>query len=519
MKDRDLRFQSERVLRLTRLPTVTPEEHREAAALINDVVNGIRKGAADRDLDVTSVTALIKHLRKIGDPSSAEQLAVFSAGYLEDKGIAAEAVTMFNLAALTCFDQNVCGDAAGYFEDGLRLLPKGDPRYQELTILINYATMLTELYRFDEAADIYRKTIEMAHTASAERLLEHARMTPEQMVGLIHNNMGWVLIRRSRAEANNPALVDTAIERLNTALAGELLPRTRLIAQGNLAEALIMQGDADRALDLLEVSMQDCSRLGLEHLLPEFYRRRALMCAQRRDLAGFEHWSGETMRSSLIQTNPRQEKRIVEVFRSTLMELLGEETDKLSVLEGKGAPVLELLLALLRSKDTYTGGDHSKRVARLSCRMAKILFPDGALSRGEIVRKVVLSGLLHDIGKLAIPWSLLNKIGPLTERDQRQLREHAIGGKKMLAAFGLPQLADMVGEHHERPDGTGYPTGTTKLSTQGAIVGLADAYEAMTSSARIYRVPKTREEALIEVRNGANRQFHPSAVDALLKAV
>jgi HD-GYP domain-containing protein (c-di-GMP phosphodiesterase class II) len=519
MKKRDLRLQSGRLLRLKPLPTLSPEEHREAAALIDSLVNGIRDSGPGQDLDVTALTTLIRHLRKIGDPSSAEQLSVFNAEYYEEKGNATEAVTMFNLAALTCFDQNICGQAAGYFDHGLRLIPIGDPRYQELALLVNYATMLTELHRYDEAESIYQKTLEMARGASTDRLLEHAGMTPEQTVGLIHNNRGWVLIRKSRSRENDRLLVQQAMERLNEAMAGTLLPRTRLMAQGNLAEAFIMLGYTRKALDLLDSSIEDCSRLDLRSLLPEFFRRRALLCAQERDIEGFVRWSEETMRTSLTQINPRQEKRIVEVFQDTLMDLLSDEADKLAVLEGQGAPVLELLLTLLRSKDTYTGGDHSKRVARLSGRMAALMFGGDAASKLQRVRKVFLSGLLHDIGKLVIPWSLLNKIGPLTARDMKQLQEHASVGKQLLSTFGLTELGDMVGEHHERPDGTGYPLGITELTEEGALVGVADAYEAMTSSARIYRMPKTREEALQEVQDAAGRQFDSSAVTALLKAV
>jgi HD-GYP domain-containing protein (c-di-GMP phosphodiesterase class II) len=258
----------------------------------------------------------------------------------------------------------------------------------------------------------------------------------------------------------------------------------------------------------------ECVELRLERLLPEVFRRRAQLCAVRGEVEPALFWTRKALQSSLTFTSPRQEIRVIEVCFDLLRDLLAGERDRMAGLERSGARVLDELVDLLESKDQYTGGDHSRRVAGLSRRLASHLSPRTGADERHL-KMVEFGGLLHDIGKLMIPWSLLNRLRPLTPAEIDRLHQHAAVGEAVLTDIGVPELARIAGEHHERPDGSGYPRGITELSLDGAIVAVADAYEAMTSPSRRYRLPMRPKNAVSEVRAAAGRQFVPLVAQAL----
>ncbi len=320
------------------------------------------------------------------------------------------------------------------------------------------------------------------------------------------------MMRRARSSGDRESMGE-AIKTLRAVVQGTLRPRTRIIAVGNLAEACLFAGDlvtTDRLLAPLE---SECVELRLERLLPEVYRRRAQLCAARGEVNTALFWTRKSLQSSLSFTSPRQEVRAVEVCFDLLKSLLASEGDRVTGLERSGAVVLDELLVLLESKDSYTGRDHSRRVASLSRRLAAHLWSGAAEERH--VKTVELGGLLHDVGKLAIPWSLLNRLRPLSPSEVDRLHQHASAGEAILNDLGLPELARIAGEHHERPDGKGYPRGITDLSNEGAVVAVADAYEAMTSPSRYYRVPMRPNQAVKEVLAASGSQFVPLVAQAL----
>jgi len=248
------------------------------------------------------------------------------------------------------------------------------------------------------------------------------------------------------------------------------------------------------------------------------YRRNAQLWAARQDVKRALLWSKKALRSSLLFINVRQELRIAEVLLDMLDDLMAREGRRLSTLEGSGALIITELLNLLRSKDWYTGSDHSNRVAGLCTRLANSIHGEAKVDVAWM-KQVELGGLLHDIGKLMIPWSLLNRIRPLSPRDIEQLHKHAASGEEILKRVGVPVLAEIVGEHHERVDGTGYPRGRKEISLAGSIVAVSDAYEAMTSESRKYRSPKLPTEAVREVMTAAGTQFDPEVARALSEVV
>jgi putative nucleotidyltransferase with HDIG domain len=174
--------------------------------------------------------------------------------------------------------------------------------------------------------------------------------------------------------------------------------------------------------------------------------------------------------------------------------------------------VLHALTASIDAKDPYTCG-HSQRVALLSQRLAETLGFDP-----ERVRRMYLTGLLHDIGKIGIPERILCKPGRLTDEEYETIKRHPAIGAKILADIRhLDDVLDGIVSHHERPDGKGYPGGLAgaDLPLEGLIVGLADGFDAMTSD-RTYRAGMDIETAIAEIRRYTGTQFDARVVQVLL---
>jgi HD-GYP domain-containing protein (c-di-GMP phosphodiesterase class II) len=194
------------------------------------------------------------------------------------------------------------------------------------------------------------------------------------------------------------------------------------------------------------------------------------------------------------------------------------------------SPDAALSLHDLAAFDSYTHR-HSVQVTVLGLLIARRAWrTDGWIDyRGrrrrdrldERLRKLGLGLLVHDIGKLSVPPEVLNKPGPLTDEEMGLMRGHPEAGVELLRAADLsPLTLTVIRDHHERPDGTGYPEGRgeSEVPLESSIIAVADAYEAMTSD-RPYRRALAPEDAGDELRREAGRQFRSDVVDALLRAV
>jgi diguanylate cyclase (GGDEF)-like protein/putative nucleotidyltransferase with HDIG domain len=155
---------------------------------------------------------------------------------------------------------------------------------------------------------------------------------------------------------------------------------------------------------------------------------------------------------------------------------------------------------------------HSETVGRYAEMMAREL----GLSERRINR-IRLGGLLHDIGKVGVPDSILNKRGGLDAEEVATIRTHPALGAQILEHPCLADVREWVAAHHERPDGRGYPQGLSgqQLALEARILAVADAYEAMTSD-RAYRPAIGQAAARAELKRCAGSQFDPDVVDALL---
>ena len=178
---------------------------------------------------------------------------------------------------------------------------------------------------------------------------------------------------------------------------------------------------------------------------------------------------------------------------------------------------LATLLALAEALDVRDSGTsrHSKTVAHFAELTARELdLPD------DVVDRVRIGGMLHDVGKIGVPDSVLRKAGPLSADEWAEMRKHPEIAARILDSATIEDIREWVLAHHERPDGLGYPLGLAgeQIPLQAKILAVADAYEAMTSD-RVYRAALTPAEARDELRRAAGTQFDQVVVEAFLHAL
>ncbi|MFH0826532.1 MAG: HD domain-containing phosphohydrolase [Candidatus Omnitrophota bacterium] len=177
------------------------------------------------------------------------------------------------------------------------------------------------------------------------------------------------------------------------------------------------------------------------------------------------------------------------------------------------------LAAAIDAKDHYTHG-HTARVTSLSLEIARKL---SERNHGSIDEKFLehlqFAGLLHDIGKIGVPESILNKNGTLNGEEKKKMQEHAVLGSVILQPIKELETSILgVKYHHERYDGSGYPEGLKgdQIPLVASIISIADSFDAMTTD-RPYRKGLTRQEAIDEIRRENGKQFNPVIVKALIE--
>lgn len=166
----------------------------------------------------------------------------------------------------------------------------------------------------------------------------------------------------------------------------------------------------------------------------------------------------------------------------------------------------------LDAKDQYTHG-HSMRVTLYSLALAKALdLPD------DLLEEIETTGLLHDIGKIAIPEKILLKPGKLTDEEFEIIKKHPELGEHLVNGIGkLKLISNWMKYHHERFDGRGYPDGLVgeEIPISSRIIAIADTYDAMTSS-RSYRPALTHEDAINEIKRCSGSQFDPKLAELFI---
>jgi HD-GYP domain-containing protein (c-di-GMP phosphodiesterase class II) len=169
--------------------------------------------------------------------------------------------------------------------------------------------------------------------------------------------------------------------------------------------------------------------------------------------------------------------------------------------------------AVIEARDAYTGG-HTWRVAWFAKKLAERA---GLSKQGAFL--AALGGFVHDIGKVGVPDSILNKPSALTAEEYAIMQSHPATGKMILAEHPLaPLVLDAVCYHHERVDGKGYPgaVGGEQQSVISRIIAISDAFDAMTST-RSYRAAMKKEKAIALLREQRGLQFDAALVDCFAR--
>jgi len=178
-----------------------------------------------------------------------------------------------------------------------------------------------------------------------------------------------------------------------------------------------------------------------------------------------------------------------------------------------------VLGSTIEAKDSYTRG-HTERVTQYALAIARYMADHNLFTFSKsFFDNLYIAGMLHDIGKIGVPESILNKIGCLTEEEYKIMKTHTAKGVEIVEPLGLPQeVLDGIKSHHETYTGSGYPENLKgdQIPVIAAILSVADAFDAMTTD-RPYRKGLTKEEAMDEVRKNIGCQFNPLPAKVLIE--
>jgi HD-GYP domain-containing protein (c-di-GMP phosphodiesterase class II) len=218
-------------------------------------------------------------------------------------------------------------------------------------------------------------------------------------------------------------------------------------------------------------------------------------------LAGTE---GEGIRESQFQNLIVAAHYLLPLFESAVLQ---------EILLSNYLDAIDTLAVALEAKDPYTRG-HSNMVCAYAVATARKMG-----FRAKRLQSIEIGAMMHDIGKIGVPDSILQNTGKLTPEEFEVVKRHPVIGEEILRPmkhplFNVPR--QIVRWHHERIDGKGYPDGLKgeEIPLEARITFVADAYEAMTSE-RPFRSAKSQEEAMAELRRNAGTQFDPDVVDVL----
>lgn len=295
----------------------------------------------------------------------------------------------------------------------------------------------------------------------------------EQALGLLHQNEFQLVI----SDITMPGMSGL-----------EMIPHVKALSPETVVVMISGMQTVESAIGAL--------RLGaFDYLMKPFDLRQVEAVVKR----ALEHYD-------LVVAKQRYENHLEELVEQRTAEL----DRALNSLEGAYRSTLKALTAALETRDSETHG-HSERVVSYSLRLGR----EYGLS-SEAMKSLEFGSLLHDIGKIGVPDSILRKPAKLTDEEWVRMREHPMHGQQILRGIEFLQgAARVVAQHHEQWDGSGYPVGLRgeDIDICARIFSVADAFDAITSD-RVYRRGKSYEAAAQELDDWAGRQFDPKVVEA-----
>jgi HD-GYP domain-containing protein (c-di-GMP phosphodiesterase class II) len=262
------------------------------------------------------------------------------------------------------------------------------------------------------------------------------------------------------------------------------------------------------------VKANKINQIGSSNIFKEFNSILEVSAKYRRKNLGFIKIYSY-IKDAFGKEDTRYLKEIVDDISIGLSSLRFEQKLKEKYLQLKNIlyGFMDALAALSDKRDPYTGG-HQRRVALISSKIAKEL----NLSE-ERIEGLYVTSLLHDIGKICIPLSLLSKPGKLSEHEYGVIQGHCLEAYDILKNIEFPwPVAQIILQHHEREDGSGYPNGLKngQILLEAKILAVADVLEAM-STHRPYRTAPGLKKAIKEIEDNKEKLYDIKVVKACLK--
>lgn len=363
---------------------------------------------------------------------------------------------------------------------------------------------------FDASEACYREALSLGERTSEPDLRAWVGLSAEDFRAQELLNILDARLKRGYAAAGvaRPGSAEGAREIFEEASRVRCSEGFAHLVETNRGELLMLEGRLEEAKEVFRRKIEGNHDAGPYQLSLACMDARLLSVAYalEGDWAGAYQWIRWAMKSGATHAYPSEDQLVLEQAIRVLRGL-----HDVMDLHSVEALVQDLSL-LLEDKDWYTGRSHSRSVGALALRLGEALRgTDGWDMDLDVLGR---AGLLHDIGKLRVPWSLLNKVAPITPKEWTLLKDHSIHGADILSKMGMGEVGVVVLQHHEFLDGSGYPHGRPP-ERMAAVIAVCDAYEAAVTPNRRYRVGKGFSQALGELQRDAGRLYQPEVVGAL----
>lgn len=401
--------------------------------------------------------------------------------------------------------------------------PFGRPEMLAL-ILGNVARIRSSRSEYLPAVSMGRRAVEIAREHSPSIVTNLLADLAEAYMGLADHHKAAECFAEARRVLSD--LSEEGTEPTASAQLGVMIAEGRVaLRRGALEDAIAV---LQPALDMAERSEAREYELELNDLLATAFKRsgrfeEALDRREAHDLQYrqmFTHAADLRLRTLQVAHETARARQEAEIFRLRTQELetmVGDRPDGAenpTTAATHHLEAFEQLAVLTEFRDSETG-EHTNRVGDLAAEIAHALGKSP-----EWCEQLRLAARLHDIGKVAVPDSVLRKTGPLTVEEYEMMKAHTSMGHRILSGNSAPMFqmaAEIAQSHHEWWDGSGYPLGISQssIALTGRIVAVADVYDALCSK-RPYKRAWSKSESARFVVSGRNGQFDPEIVDAFV---